>query len=200
MEFLALPLCFGGAATLPAIFAVWLDAHWHDGVIPAQILICTAAILGLNYCCAALLLARGRAGREAMVSTVQTVSSILLVLIAAPFGLVATVLAIGGGWFALLPVPLGLARKSGGPGLLTLAARLMPLLAAAAVMGLATLWVGTMLLPTLGPVATLAVQIPLGVVIYGLSARLLAADLMEKTMRQLGTLPLLGRLFIRPVS
>ena len=126
IEFLALPLCFGGAAILPALFAVWLDSRWQDGVLPAQLLVAAACVLAVYYGCASLLLALGRPDREAAISTVQTISSVLLMALAARFGLTEAVAALVGGWLCLLPVPVLLCRRPGGIRPLQLATRLVP--------------------------------------------------------------------------
>lgn len=195
IAFLALPLCLGGAAILPSLFAVWLDARWQGGVLPAQLLLVTAAILAIYYGCASLLLALGRADREALISTVQTISSILLISVAAPFGLTAAVAALAGGWLVLLPIPLLLARAEGGAKPLALAARLAPLLLAAGVMGVVTYLIGDMLMPRLGPAAILVIQLLVGIALYASLVLVLAGDLARRTWKQLGALPVLGRLF-----
>jgi PST family polysaccharide transporter len=163
---IAFPTAIGAAAVTPELFQLWLDARWQDGVVPTQLMLLGAVPMLGHYFCTAGLMAAGRPDLEARLSVWQSVSNALVTLLAAPFGLSATVAAMLARQCALLP--LALARIAGAAGIR--AARLvegtLPILGAAAVMGLATYASGRLVaLP--GPAAVrLALLVLEGVALY----------------------------------
>jgi O-antigen/teichoic acid export membrane protein len=105
------PLCVGGAAVVPTLFHVWLDPRWTGAIIPAQCMLLTCIPLVTQYMGGATLLAMNYQKSEALVSIVQTVATLAVVMVCAPFGLLAASIAIAARPFILLPLSLRLLRK-----------------------------------------------------------------------------------------
>ncbi len=129
---LCFPLFIGGAAIVPTLFRTWLDAHWSGAIVPAQLLL-LMGVPGVSiYCTTAILLATNRQSTEALVSTVQTLSAVLVVLVTAPIGLVAAAIGMALRPLVILPMPLAiLQRKCGIPVRAILAAQAGAFFAAA---------------------------------------------------------------------
>jgi len=128
---LCFPLFVGGAAIVPMLFRTWLDAHWSGAVVPAQLLLLMGVPVVSIYCTTAILLATNRQSTEALVSTAQTLSAVVVVLATAPFGLVAAAAALALRPLLILPMPLTiLQRKCGVPVAAILSEQAGPLLSA----------------------------------------------------------------------
>lgn len=108
---LTFPACIGAAAVMPSLFHAWLDARWYPGILPAQVLMLTGLPCVTIYTIGALLMALNQQGAEAWLETAQTIGAVLFVGIAAPFGLVVSAAAMAMRPFALLPLPLSMARR-----------------------------------------------------------------------------------------
>ena len=54
---LSFPICLGFAATMPTLFATFLDSRWQPGVVAAQLIELTVIPLTFYYCSTAVLLA-----------------------------------------------------------------------------------------------------------------------------------------------
>jgi O-antigen/teichoic acid export membrane protein len=106
MSVICFPLFIGAAAIAPTLFHVWLDARWTGAIVPAQLLLLAGVPTVMFYCSTAIFLASGRQGTEAIIATVQTVSTAVVAALFAPFGLIAAALGLAlRPWlFATLPV------------------------------------------------------------------------------------------------
>jgi O-antigen/teichoic acid export membrane protein len=174
---LCFPLFIGGAALVPTLFHSWLDAHWAGAIVPSQLLLLMGVPGVTIYCTTAILLATNKQSTEALVSTVQTLSAVLVVLFAAPVGLVAAAAALALRPLVVLPMPLTmLQRKCGIPVRAILAAQAGALVAAA-FMGIAVCLLGSLLQRHLNGVPLLLVLLACGVVTYTGGLLLLRPDL-----------------------
>ena len=81
------------------------------GILPAQVLMLTGLPCVTIYTIGALLMALNQQRAEAWLETAQTIGAVLFVGIAAPFGLVVSAAAMAMRPFALLPLPLSMARR-----------------------------------------------------------------------------------------
>ena len=63
-------------------------------------------------------------------------------------------------------------------------------------MGSVTWVIGRQLMPLLGAAPTLAIQLVVGIALYAGLVPIVAPDLARRLLRQIGGLPLLGRLFV----
>jgi O-antigen/teichoic acid export membrane protein len=129
---LAAPLLLGGAAVLPDLYRVWLDARWLPGVLPAQLTLLGGLAFTLVYCFDAAFLAARLPAMFRRTSTLQAVTTAVTALAAAPFGLDAVCAALLlRGWVLLLPYVAILRRRCGIGFGATFAPPLRPLLGAA---------------------------------------------------------------------
>lgn len=151
-SFMAFPLCVGGASVMPVLFRTWLNPHWRGAIVPSQLMLLMAMPFVTYYVTTAVLLALNRQKWEAGMSIVQTVSALLVLAGAAPFGLNAVSAAIAVRAVVLLPWPIFILRRHCG------------------------LRVGDMLLPQLPPLAASALM---GVVILVLKSELDAANIKD---------------------
>jgi O-antigen/teichoic acid export membrane protein len=104
MTVFCFPLCVGGAAVIPTLFHVWLDPRWAGAIVPAQVLLLTCIPLCTQYISGAALLAMNFQKAEALVSIVQTVTTVAAVAVCAPFGLLAASIGIAARPFLMLPL------------------------------------------------------------------------------------------------
>jgi O-antigen/teichoic acid export membrane protein len=166
MSVYCFPICIGGVAAAPALFHAWLDPRWYGGIVPAQLMLLMAIAFTTHYCIGAALLALNQQKVEALTSVVQTLVTVVVVLVSAPFGVIPTTAAYAGRPFLLLPLPVALLRWKGAvPASLVLKAQL-PVLSIAAVMG-AIVWVLRVSLePFLNSVVLLGLLVVCGAVVY----------------------------------
>ena len=114
LSFMCFPLCVGGAAVVPTLFHVWLDARWTGAIVPAQLLLLTGIPTVTFYCTTAVLLALNKQGSEAIVATTQTASIAAVAAVFAPLGLAAVAAAFAARPFVLVPLPITfLVRRAG---------------------------------------------------------------------------------------
>jgi O-antigen/teichoic acid export membrane protein len=179
------PLCVGGAAIVPTLFHVWLDPRWVGAIVPAQLLLLTCIPLCTQYVSGAALLAMNFQRAEALVSMVQTATTVVAVAVCAPFGLVAASIGIAARPFLMLPLTAGmLQRRCGIPASAILGPQ-WPALAASLTMGVCV-WV---LRVALEPVVKDAVALPIlvltGAGTYLLLVRLTMPSVVEHFLRRL---------------
>ncbi len=191
MGMLCFPVAVGGAAVMPVLFVVWLDARWAGGVHVAQFMLLGAMPFATHYALSAALLGLNKQASVAINSTVQTVSVVIVTALFAPWGLNAATAAIAFRPLATSPIPLYFARKQCGiPIRLVLRAQL-PLFVAALLMGAVVWLIELLLAPVLTPAALLAVAIASGMALYPLfclwlAPRTLTAPFSERLRRALG--------------
>jgi PST family polysaccharide transporter len=182
---IAFPAALGAAAVTPQLFVLWLDARWQDGVLPTQLMLISAVPMLAFYFCTAGLMAANRPELEARLSIWQSASNALVTVLAAPFGLVATVAALLVRLVALLP--LALDRLSGAAGIRAVAMvrGTLPILAAASVMALVTYATGWLVTWPGEPALRFGALIVEGVVLYAGALLVVEPTLVRDLLRQL---------------
>ncbi len=185
MSVFCFPLCIGGAAVVPTLFHAWLDPHWFGGIVIAQMMMLMGVPCITLYCATAVLLAMNRQKWEAMISTVQTSTTLLAVVLFAPFGLVAASAAIALRPVILFPLPVLLMHR-----LCNLPVRLIlhtqaPALAASILMGSAVWLLGLHLGNTFSDAVTLMVLVLFGAAVYIAAIAALLPDFSGRLFRHL---------------
>ncbi len=166
MSVFAFPLCIGGAAVVPTLFHAWLDARWYGGIIPAALMMLMCAPFVTHYCAGAVLLAMNFQSSEATMSIVQTVVTLLAVLIFAPLGLIPATAAFAARPLVLLPLPSRLLMtKCRIPLRVMFESQRAPLIAAG-IMGIAVTAARLGLEPFMRSVFLLPLLVVIGVAIY----------------------------------
>jgi O-antigen/teichoic acid export membrane protein len=166
LSIICFPLCIGGAAVVPTLFHVWLDARWSGAIVPAQLLLLTGIPTVTFYCTTAVLLALNKQGSEALIATTQTASIALVAAAFAPLGLLGVTIAFAVRPWLLLPLPITfLLRKAKLGFRVVVGAQALPL-AAASLMGASVWALRAQLDGRLDPAPLLAVLVVAGVVIY----------------------------------
>ncbi len=187
MSIMYFPLFVGAAAVMPALFRVWLDPRWFGGIVPAQLMLLMGVPSVTLFAIGALLMALNHQKTEALLAIVDTVATVVLVLLAAPFGLLVATAAFASRPFAVLPLNLRFASTQCGLGARLILMPQIPALAAASSMGALVWLVGRFLQPSISAVGVLATQIAVGVMSYTLLCCLLlpaAARRRFKDLRQ----------------
>ncbi len=177
MGLLCFPLCIGGAAVMPVLFHVWLDARWSAGVLTAQLMLLGAMPYAAHYALSAALLAMNRQSLIAVNSTVQSVATVIVVALFAPFGLNAAAAAIALRPLATAAIPIAFAQRHCGLEASAVWRAQAEVFLAAAAMGV-TVWLTKLALERYLNAATLlAVLVVTGALVYGsLIMRLLPAE------------------------
>jgi PST family polysaccharide transporter len=111
---IAFPFSLGTAALLPQLFHLWLNKDWHGGIVPTQLLVLSSAPMVLFYCFDAALLAGNLSSVFRKIANLQGVTVAVTVLLAAPFGLTVTCLALALRPLILLPVTAVMFRSATG--------------------------------------------------------------------------------------
>lgn len=111
MTVFCFPLCCGGAAIVPTLFHVWLDQRWLAAIVPAQCMLLMCMGLITQYLGGATLLALNFQRAEAVVSIAQTLLTVVLVLVFAPFGLTVASVGIAARPFLLMPLSVDLLKR-----------------------------------------------------------------------------------------
>ena len=101
---LSFPFFLGTAALAPSLFHLWLKQQWQAGIVPAQLIVLGGVPMVLFYSFDAALLAGNLSSVVRRIGTLQAVTVAATVLCAAPFGLIATCLALAVRPWLLLPV------------------------------------------------------------------------------------------------
>ena len=184
MSVFCFPLCVGAAAVVPTLFHVWLDPRWAGSIVPTQFMLlgCMAAVT--HYCAGATLLALNFQVAEAIASIVQTVTTVLVVLVCAPFGITVASAAIAGRPFLLLPVPLELLKRRCGVLNRDILGPQVPALIASVTMGAGVWLLRVQIEPHLGNMLVLAILIAAGAALYGLMIAVLMPTLTAQFLRR----------------
>jgi O-antigen/teichoic acid export membrane protein len=109
---LSFPMFLGTAALVPDLFRAWLGDRWLDAVVPTQLILLGGLPQVFFYCIDAALLATNLSSVFRRLSTIQTLTIVVTVLCAAPFGLDVTCLALAIRPWVLLPFFLARVRRS----------------------------------------------------------------------------------------
>jgi PST family polysaccharide transporter len=183
-SFLSFPLCIGGAAVAPTLFHVWLDPRWYDAIIPAQLMFLLCIPYVTIYAIGALLMAFNRQTAEAIQSTVQGVTTVLVALVAAPYGIIAASAAISARPLVLLPLPLWLARTQCGVAAKQILQPQMPVLLAAGLMGAVVLLLQWQLHDRIPPAWLLPILMIAGAVTYAALITLAVPGLFAQSLKR----------------
>jgi len=166
MSGLAFPLCIGGAAVVPTLFHVWLDARWAGAIVPALLMMLMCVPFVTHYSAGALLLAFNRQSAEALLTLVQTVVTVGLVLGFARFGLIAATAAFAVRPLVSLPLAVRLVTaQCAVPARVVLEAQ-RPALIAAVIMGIVVTGLRLGLQPWLSDLALLPLLVGVGAACY----------------------------------
>ena len=182
---LSFPICLGFVSTMPTLFATFLDSRWQPGVVAAQMMGLTVIPLTFYYCSTAVLMAGRQLHLDSWSSVALTAGLLLTVLIVGPYGikLVSGALVLQAA--AFVPIPLIMLRRVCGSVPFIVVWRQLPLLGAAAVMGLAVKIVAPFIDLKIGHMATIPVLIAIGVAIYLPLAALAAPDDTRRLMQRM---------------
>lgn len=182
------PLCMGGAAIVPTLIHVWLDARWQAGIVAVQILLLSCIPYVTYYCTSAVLLALNERSAEAVISALQALSVLVVVPLGAQYGLSAAAGVISAALFVLLPVPLTLLQRRCGiaPGMV--ACTQLPAAMAAAVMGIAVLLIADKLQTSLPGGLRLLVLVASGAAVYTVAIIMLAPKFVREQTQALSAL------------
>jgi O-antigen/teichoic acid export membrane protein len=161
------PLFIGGAAILPILFHLWLGPEWNGSVKPAQFMLLMGVPTVTFYCTTALLLSLNHQATEAFISTCQTISVVLVVAAAVPFGLTAVTAAIALRQLVMLPLPVILLHRQCKLSMQTILLTQLPALLASAAMGAAVLLLGPSLESRLGNATSMMLLLVGSVFFYG---------------------------------
>lgn len=184
MSVFCFPLCVGGAVVVPTLFHVWLDPRWTGAILPTQLMLiaCMAAIT--HYCAGATLLALNLQFAEAVASIAQTVTTVVAVLISAPFGIAVGSAAVAGRAFLLLPLPVELLRRRAGLKARDILGPQVPALVASLAMGAGVWLVRLQIEPLMGGLAVLALLLLTGAGLYVLLISLLMPTFAAQFVRR----------------
>jgi O-antigen/teichoic acid export membrane protein len=187
MSVMCFPLCIGGAAVVPTLFHVWLDARWTGSILPAQLLLLTGIPTVTFYCTTAVLLALNKQGSEAIVATTQTASIAAVAAVFAPFGLVAVAAAFAARPWVLVTLPITfLVRRANLSLRVVLGSQALPLLLSL-VMGAAVWGLRVELDNHVEATALLPILVFAGAGIYATLVYLTMPQLVGTLTRRLGT-------------
>lgn len=180
------PLCIGASAVMPVLFKVWLNERWAGGVPIAQLLLLGCMFYVSHYGLSAALLGLNRQSLVAVNATVQTLATIVVVFLFAPFGLVAATAAIALRPLATAIIPVEFAYRH-----CHLSRRLVltaqaPVFLAAAGMGLVVVALQWGLGHIMKPAALLALAIVAGVTSYAALIVWLVPDAAAPYLTHLG--------------
>ena len=184
MSVFCFPLSVGGAVIIPTLFHVWLDPRWYAGIMATQILLLACMAQITHYCAGATLLALNFQKAEAVGSVVQTLTTVVAVLIAAPFGLTVAAAVIGGRPFATLPVPVLLLKHKAGLASRVILGAQLPALGAALVMGAGVWLLRVQTTPYLGGLTELLILVGAGAALYVLMIVLLMPGFAAQFIRR----------------
>jgi len=173
MSVFCFPLCVGGAVVVPTLFHVWLDPRWFAGMTATQILLLACMAQITHYCASATLLACNFQKAEAVGSIVQTLTTVVAVLIAAPFGITVAAAVIGGRPAATIAVPVTLLKRKCGLSPRVILGAQLPALTAALVMGVGVWFLQLETAPFVSGIAELLLLTVAGAGLYALMIVLL---------------------------
>jgi teichuronic acid exporter len=186
MSFFCFPLCLGGLAAAPTLFHAWLDQRWYGGIAPAQLMLLMSVASVTQYAATATLLALNFQRADAAVSLIQTILTVLLVLVAAPFGVTMAAAAMAARSWLLVPICAMLLRKKCGiPTWSILRAQQGTLLAALG-MGISVWGLRLLLGSALNDVLTLSILVLAGGVVYAYLISVLQPDMATEFAKKFG--------------
>jgi O-antigen/teichoic acid export membrane protein len=162
---LSFPFLVGTAALAPGLFHLWLKQEWQAGIVPAQLIVLGGVPMVLFSSIDSALLAGNLSSIVRKIQSLQFVTVAATVLCAAPFGLIATCLALTVRPWLLLPFIFMIFRRATNiPGRSALLPAVRPLIGAFIMAGLLSLpfphptWMSGLL--------EFALQIAAGIVFY----------------------------------
>jgi len=129
-----------------------------------MLLMCVA--FTTHYCIGAALLALNQQKAEALTSIIQTAVTVAVVMVSAPYGLVAATAAYAARPIALLPLPALLLRWKGGVPVSAVLQAQLPVLLIASVMGAVVWLLRVSLEPYLNSVVLLGLLVVCGGAVY----------------------------------
>ena len=179
-------LAVGGAAVTPTLFHAWLDSRWYPGVLPAALMMLMCVPTVSHYCAGAVLLAMNEQKAEALSSMIQTIVTVIAVMVFAPFGLLPATAAYSARPLLLLPLPALLLRRRCSIPLKELFAPQWRPLFAAALMGAGVTAIRLVLEPHLNSILLLPVLIAAGGLIYAAGVQLLLPEVAQEYAVRLG--------------
>jgi O-antigen/teichoic acid export membrane protein len=184
MSVFCFPLCVGAAAVVPTLFHVWLDPRWAGSIVPTQLMLlgCMAAIT--HYCAGATLLALNFQVAEAIASIVQTVTTVVVVLVCAPAGITVASAAIAGRPFLLLPLPVELLRRKCGLAPRDILGPQIPALIASLAMGAGVWLLRVQIEPHLSSLLVLVILTAAGAGLYALFIAVLMPTFTSQILRR----------------
>ena len=187
MGLLAFPICFGGAAVMPTLFHLWLDARWYEAILPSQIMLLACIPYVTFFGATALLYALNLLAAEAAVATVLNLSVMAGMAVAMPFGLVATTVAVAVIPLLLMPLPVLIIRRKGHVAVRDVLLPQFTALLAAGIMGGAVTLLRLQISAHVSEAGALPVLIAAGAVLYPvLVVALMPRPAMEILRRFLG--------------
>ncbi len=184
MSLFCFPLCVGGAVVVPTLFHVWLDPRWAGGIVPTQFMLlgCMAAIT--HYCAGATLLALNLQLAEAVASIAQTITTVLVVLVSAPFGITVASGAVAGRPLLLLPLPVELLRRNAGLAARDILGPQVPALIASLAMGAGVWLLRLQIEPLMTGLFVLPILAVTGVGLYALMISVLMPTFTAQMLRR----------------
>lgn len=173
------PVCCGLTAVMPTLFAAFLDQRWQAGVWAAQITILTGIPATFYFCFTAAVLALRQPHLDSQIAVATNCTTAVAVLLTASHGLNAACIAMLAQRVAMMPIPLIVLRRLTGISLIEIIWGQLPLLGAAATMGLVVVWSAPLITELFGHLLTLPILVAIGAVIYLPLALLAAPDVIK---------------------
>lgn len=181
------PICIVAAALTPTLFHAWLDKRWAGGIVATQLMLLTCVPIVTSYCATSTLMALNRQGSEALISTVQTGSILIVAWCAARFGLTIVALALMLRPLVLLPLPALYLRRCG-VSLRTLIGGQVPALLVSLGFGAAMWALRVFLDARLTSVVSLAISACVSAVLYVLFVSWMLPEMARPVTRRLAAL------------
>ncbi len=174
---LAFPLCAGGAAVMPVLFRVWLDSRWNEGVPAAQCMLLGVMPYVTHYGLSAALLAMNQQSKIAANSAVQSMTTVVVTILFAPFGLNPATAAIAARPLVTAVVPMAFARREIGLAMGAVLRAQAPVLGATVTMAALVLGLEYVLAGRMNDLPLLALLVAAGATAYALLIRSLMPEL-----------------------
>ena len=173
------PVCCGLAAVMPSLFAAFLDQRWQAGVWAAQIMVLTGIPATFYICFTAAVLALRKPHLDSQIAVTTNCTTAVAVLLTASHGLDAACVAMLAQRVAMMPIPLIMLRRLTGISPVRMIGAQLPLLGAAATMGVVVSFAAPLATELLGHLLSLPILVGIGAVIYLLLALLVAPDVIK---------------------
>jgi O-antigen/teichoic acid export membrane protein len=183
---LALPAIIGFAVLAPDAVTLLYGPRWAESARIAQVLGLMAVPFTINYFAGPALAALGRSGTLARIAALQLVLTIVLSLMAAPFGLTAIAAAYVVRAYLTLPVQMWAFKRYSGVGYRALWGAIAPALSMALVMAAALLALDHTVRGWFHNRAVfLVLMVATGALVYGASLLLFARSFVVQQMRDI---------------